>query len=236
MIEPVPFRKDWAPDYLRARNTDNIDKAFRLQDREGMPGGPGGARVHGGWDIFAPPGTTVRSPRNGTVVRTYRTDDRYGPVYGGIVAIRFAGENRGVLFRHVDPLPNLAAGSAVKAGDPVARVTDWRDGGDHVHMEIHRDIGQGRTYFYANAVDPGEYSWRPYSPASLDQRLDDAWFGPNAGDAVKARIKAWKAAGSPDAPPRTSDSRMFRRLRTIGGFGKTSAQNIVKAFRPWRKN
>lgn len=238
MIQPVPFREDWAPSYLKPRGDANVDKAYTYRDAQGMPGGPGGARVHGGWDIFAPPGTPVRSPRDGTVVRTYSTDDRSGPVYGGIVAIQFAGESRGVVFRHVDPAPGIGSSLSVKEGQIVGYVTDWRDGGDHVHMEIHKIIGAGRDYRFSNSIDPGSYTWRKYVPPaqrSFDQRLDDAWFAPKSGDAVRKRLADWKAAGSPDGPPRKHDSVMYRRLRKVGGFGINASRNIVKAFRPWKR-
>lgn len=236
MFRPVPFRQDWAPRYLRDRGTYNIDKAFEYKDAQGMPGHPRYGRVHGGWDMFAPARTPVVAPASGVVVRSYNTDDRSGAVYGGVLAIKFDnGNGLGVVFRHVNPI--VSVGQKIRGGQVVAHVTDWTDGGDHVHMEIHKDVGTGFNYYYSNAVNPDKFNWDNSDPArrSLEQRLDDAWFGPKSAPQAVKRMRDYKAAGSPSAPPRKTDSAMFRALRTKGGLGVKSARAFVKAMRPWKK-
>lgn len=164
-LEPVQFRQDWAPAYLSARpGALNRDMAYTLADAEGMPGGPGGARVHGGWDVFAPAGTPVVAPYACTIVRADESSDHDGGVFGGVLALRRDGGTDGMVFRHVDPA--RATGAFVPAGEVVAFVFDWHSGGDHLHLECHRIVGDGRTYHFSNTVDPRTLTWIPAGSAT----------------------------------------------------------------------
>ena len=156
-VRILPLRQEWAPSYLNVRpGAVNIDKAFRLVDRQGMPS-LDGVRRHGGWDWFAPAGTPVLAPFDGTVVRVNESNDHYGGVYGGVLGIRREAANDGIVMRHIDP--DVRLGQPVRAGDVVGYVFDWYDGGDHVHLELHRNIGSGYDYRFENVRDPEELEW-----------------------------------------------------------------------------
>jgi hypothetical protein len=173
-FEPVPFRDEWAPSYLQGRpGAKNIDKAFTLSDAQGMPGGPAGSRVHGGWDLFAPAGTPIVAPVGGVIVRADESSDHYGPVYGGVIGLAAVPGPIGFVFRHVDPARPV--GAVVRAGELIGYVFDWHSGGDHVHMEVHRVIGSGRTYAYSNAVDPATIAWVPNMGDPIEPAPEPEW-------------------------------------------------------------
>lgn len=156
LVRPVPLdNAAWAPAYTRNRGDANVDKAYTFADAQGMCC-LGGRKVHGGWDIFAPAGTPVLSPADGVVVRADESSDHYGPVYGGNIGVRFP-DGSGMLARHIDP--SLRVGARVEAGDIVGHVFNWHSGGDHLHLELHRRIGNGYDYRFANTIDPGTITW-----------------------------------------------------------------------------
>lgn len=149
---PLPIRDDLAPSYLKARGDANRDFAFHLADAQGTYPRPPG--FHGAVDWFAPAGTPVKSPAPGVVTRTVPGGDSSGPVFGGIVEVT---EPTGVVWvmRHVSP--KLAVGAEVQAGDVVAAVHEWRDGGEHLHLECWKSKAGG--YAINNMVDPKSFVW-----------------------------------------------------------------------------
>ena len=124
---------------------------FRIPDAEGAPADDG-RRYHAAKDWFAPGGTPVRAPVDGTVVEAKVRRTNTGQVFGGTVKIQGA-DGRVWVFRHVDP--NVAIGAAVRAGQVVAAVTPWRDGSPHAHIELWKTLAGG--YDYENMVDPMRY-------------------------------------------------------------------------------
>lgn len=165
-IRPLPLREDWAPSYLAGgAGAVNIDKAFTLADAEGMCCYRG-ARVHGGWDWFAPAGTPIVAPFDARIVRAVESTDHYGGVFGGVLALA-RSDGTGCVMRHVDPA--LGVGASVAAGQLVGYVFDWYSGGDHLHLEMHRVIGSGYGYSFDNMIDPAAFDWldtpEPAEPA-----------------------------------------------------------------------
>lgn len=150
---PLPIRGDWTPSYLLARGTANRDFAFWYPDKQGMPSHTG-RRYHGAVDWFAPPGTVVKAPAAGRVYRCEHSDETEGQVFGGVLGIEDP-QGRCWVMRHVTPTVSL--GAYVNPGDPVAAVTDWKDGGDHLHQEIWRTLRGG--YNHDNAIDPKTVEW-----------------------------------------------------------------------------
>lgn len=123
---------------------------FAVQDDEGAPAADG-TRYHAAKDWFAPPGTTVRAPVDGRIIAVTPSRGNSGQVFGGAVYVQ--GEDGRVwVFRHVDP--NIKQGDRVRAGDPIAAVTDWADSpnGDHTHIELWKTWEGG--YTYENMIDP----------------------------------------------------------------------------------
>lgn len=151
---PLPIRDDWAPKYLHARaEASNRDFAFTYADPQGMPSWSG-LRFHGAVDWFAPGGTMVCAPGPGRVVRVSASRGNSGQVFGGVVTIE---QDDGIcwVMRHVDPM--CVVGADVSAGDPMARVTDWRDGGDHLHLEVWKSLAGG--YRWENCINPSIIEW-----------------------------------------------------------------------------
>lgn len=132
-----------------------VDRAFNLPDAQGMYS-LSGPRIHGGVDWFGAEdkSTPVYAPQAGVVIQAYRTGDRSGQVFGGVVKIETA-DGKVWVMRHVDPRVTL--GQRVKAGQQVATVTRWIDAGDHLHLELwKRRTAPGRSsgYWIDNALDP----------------------------------------------------------------------------------
>lgn len=124
---------------------------FAIVDAEGAPSDDG-RRYHAAKDWFAPGGTPVRAPVDGTVVEAKVRKTNTGQVFGGTLKIQDR-EGKVWVFRHVDP--TVALGAAVKAGQVVASVTPWRGGSSHAHIELWKTLAGG--YDYENMVDPMRY-------------------------------------------------------------------------------
>jgi hypothetical protein len=117
------------------------------------------------------------------VTRTVATTDASGPVFGGIVEVT---EATGLVWvmRHVQPVAPL--GVQVTAGEVVARVARWDDGGEHLHLEVWRSKGGG--YNIGNMIDPQSIEWdakaavvvQPPPPARFyfEERPSPAGSGP----------------------------------------------------------
>ncbi|MCP3100726.1 M23 family metallopeptidase [Myxococcus sp. K15C18031901] len=123
--------------------------SFNAPDREGMPDGKGVKR-HGALDWFAKAGSKVRAPQDGKIIEVKKSKGNSGQIFGGTVKVQ-GKDGKVWTFRHVDPA-NLKVGDKVKAGDTVGRVTDWKSGSDHVHIELWKSAKGG--YNFNNAIDP----------------------------------------------------------------------------------
>lgn len=132
---------------LATRLTSNSE--FGMRDAEGAPSASG-ARYHAAKDWFAPGGTPISSPVNGTVVEVKPSRGNTGQVFGGTVKIQ-AADGRVWVFRHVDPR-GVSVGQRVNAGQTVAAVTSWASGPSHAHIELWRTLSGG--YRYENMIDP----------------------------------------------------------------------------------
>jgi hypothetical protein len=64
-----------------------------------------------------------------------------------------ASDKKVWVFRHVDPQVRLH--EAVTLGERIAKVTKWRDGPSHAHIEIWKKFSAG--YDYENMIDPMRY-------------------------------------------------------------------------------
>lgn len=149
---PLPVRDDWTPGYLLARDDGNRDFAFDFKDPEGAHPRPPG--YHSAVDWFAPALAPVRAPQPGVVIRAVSSTDRSGPVFGGILELEAADGTVWVM-RHV--LPDLPVGAQVAAGEIVAKVAPWDDGGEHLHLEVWRSKLGG--YNHGNMLDPRGVEW-----------------------------------------------------------------------------
>lgn len=123
---------------------------FRVRDAEGAPSSDG-HKYHAAKDWFAPGGSTVRSPCAGRVVEVRPSRGNSGQIFGGVVKVEADADKRVWVFRHVEPSP-LAVGQPVAAGQVLARVTKWRGGQSHAHIELWKSLAGG--YRLQNMLDP----------------------------------------------------------------------------------
>jgi murein DD-endopeptidase MepM/ murein hydrolase activator NlpD len=121
---------------------------FRVVDAEGAPAADG-RKYHAAKDWFAPGGTPVRAPINGSVVEARPSQRLTGQVFGGTVKLQ-ERSGRVWVFRHV--IPRVGVGQAPRAGTLLATVAAWRDGPPHVHIELWKSLGGG--YRLENMIDP----------------------------------------------------------------------------------
>lgn len=125
---------------------------FALQDAEGAPA-DNGRRYHAAKDWFAPGGSRVGAPVTGVIVEAKPSVGNTGQVFGGVVKIEAASDKKVWVFRHVEPEVRLH--EVVTAGERIAKVTKWRDGPSHAHIEIWKKFALG--YDYENMIDPMRY-------------------------------------------------------------------------------
>lgn len=101
-----------------------------------------GNRYHGGVDLAAPHGTTVRAARSGTVVRA-----GWWGTYGNAVVLDH-GDGTETRYAHLSAV-SVRVGQPVRQGDELGRVgSTGASTGPHLHFEVRFD---GR------AVDPLPY-------------------------------------------------------------------------------
>lgn len=126
---------------------------FSYPDAEGAPD-RFGTRRHAGLDWFAPGGTSVFSPVDGTIIQVTTTTDSSGQVYGGVVKIKDSSTGEVWVFRHVSPVGAFREGATVSAGTQIATVTTWSDNpsSSHAHIELWKTENGG--YNYENMIDP----------------------------------------------------------------------------------
>lgn len=125
---------------------------FAIQDPEGAPA-DNGRRYHAGKDWFAPGGSRVGAPVAGVIVEAKPSTTSVGQVFGGVVKIQAASDKKVWVFRHVEPQVRLH--EAVTPGERIAKVTKWRSGPSHAHIEIWKKFSVG--YDYENMIDPMRY-------------------------------------------------------------------------------
>jgi murein DD-endopeptidase MepM/ murein hydrolase activator NlpD len=126
---------------------------FALVDGEGAPDRKG-VRHHAGKDWFAPGKSPVRAPVNGTIIQARVRPTTTGQVFGGTVKIEAARGKRVWVFRHCDP-SRVREGQKVEAGQVVARVTPWRDGAPHAHIEVWKS--RDADYRFELMEDPMKF-------------------------------------------------------------------------------
>jgi murein DD-endopeptidase MepM/ murein hydrolase activator NlpD len=115
-------------------SSPGFSSEFSLVDGEGAPDRRG-VKHHAGKDWFAPGRSPVRAPVTGTIIQALVRPTITGQVFGGCVKIESARGKRVWVFRHCDPV-KIREGQKVQAGQVVARVTPWRDGAPHAHIEV----------------------------------------------------------------------------------------------------
>lgn len=121
---------------------------FAYVDPEGAPD-VHGVKHHAGLDWFAPTGSVIRAPVGGKIIEANRSNDISGQVFGGTVKIE-ARDRKVWIFRHV--VPSVNVGDRVRAGQPVAAVSQWLDGPEHAHIEIRKTNAGGHVF--ENMLDP----------------------------------------------------------------------------------
>ncbi len=120
-----------------------VDEPMAYSDNWHAPRWGGGFHLHQGIDIFAPPGTPIRAPFDGTAVAADNT-------LGGI-AVKVYGETGYVYNAHLTAYGTLGA---VEAGDVVGFVgSTGNASGPHDHFEYHPGGGEAvNPYPFLNAV------------------------------------------------------------------------------------
>jgi 4-aminobutyrate aminotransferase-like enzyme/Ser/Thr protein kinase RdoA (MazF antagonist) len=97
-----------------------------------------GRTIHLGLDFFAEPGAPVFAPLDGVVHAVANNTKRLD--YGPVMILRHDGFF--TLYGHLEATP-LAVGTAVKAGQEIARIGSRPSNGDwvpHLHFQIIRDL------------------------------------------------------------------------------------------------
>jgi 4-aminobutyrate aminotransferase-like enzyme/Ser/Thr protein kinase RdoA (MazF antagonist) len=97
-----------------------------------------GRTIHLGLDIFAPPGTPVYAPLDGTIYAVANNIKRLD--YGPVTILQHEGFF--TLYGHLEGSP-LPVGARVKAGQEIARIGSRPANGDwppHLHFQIIRDL------------------------------------------------------------------------------------------------
>jgi len=120
-----------------------VDEPRAYSDNWHAPRWGGGFHLHQGIDIFAPPGTPIRAPFDGTAVSA----DNW---LGGI-AVKVYGEAGYVYNAHLSERGQLGR---VKAGDIIGYVgSTGNASGPHDHFEYHPGNGDAvNPYLFLNAV------------------------------------------------------------------------------------
>jgi len=95
-------------------------------------------RLHKGMDFECAAGTEVLAAVDGTVKSVY-TNDR---LYGATIEIEHA-DGVTTMYKFVEPVENLKAGSTVNRGDVIAKVAAATGvenaDGDHLHFEVYKN-------------------------------------------------------------------------------------------------
>jgi murein DD-endopeptidase MepM/ murein hydrolase activator NlpD len=126
---------------------------FNYVDNEGAPD-RNGVKHHAGKDWFTPGRSPVRAPVAGTIIEAKVRPTTRGQVFGGTVKIEASRGKKIWVFRHCDPF-NISPGQKVRAGQVVAKVTPWRDGPPHAHIELWKN--RNSNYRFEEMEDPMNY-------------------------------------------------------------------------------
>ncbi len=126
---------------------------FTVADGEGAAD-KSGVKHHAGKDWFAPGRTPVRAPVAGTILEAKVRPTATGQVFGGTVKIEARRGRKVWVFRHCDP-HKVREGQNVKAGQVVAKVTPWKDGAPHAHIELWKS--RSANYRFEQMEDPMKY-------------------------------------------------------------------------------
>lgn len=146
-------------------------RAFYLTDTfAGRPGDPRERRtIHTGIDLFDQAGAEVRAPLAGTVRSV--VDNGQGLDYGPTVMLEHEGPNGPfwTLYGHLEAasVEGLEVGTAVKAGDTLARIGPWPENGDwppHLHFQIVTDLLDFEGQFPGVAAPREQSVWASFSP------------------------------------------------------------------------
>jgi len=135
--------------------------------------GLGSGRGHQGQDIGVDVGTTIHAIEDAVVEGIIRGFSRDGnPRAGDAVMLRYLSGQLGV-YGHIKPLPGIAPGQRIKAGQQIGTVSDWGKN-THFHYELwKRNRGAG-----GQLLDPterlraamGGKRMAPAMPATPSQR------------------------------------------------------------------
>ena len=192
------------------------------------PGFSGGARptdphrtIHIGLDLFAPPGTPVYAPLDGTV---HAFADIALPLdYGPVIILRHTTDD-GVefftLYGHLsrESLAGIKVGQRVKRGDPFAALGDASVNGGwspHLHLQVITDLLGLETNFPGVAFASQRDAWVELCPdPNLITRIPKSRFP------AKSRPK--------------TDTLAIRRAR-IGGNLSVAYRDPVKIVRGWKQ-
>lgn len=123
---------------------------MKITDVPGSPRPDG--RVHDGYDIAMPPGTAVRSPLDGKVVKVWN-DDQFG---GGLsMRVQLAdGNTLGIA--HLSAA-NVNEGDSVNRGQPIALSGNTGNAtGGVLHVALQDPDGQHIDYFSASKPQPDQ--------------------------------------------------------------------------------
>ena len=178
--------------------------------------------VHIGIDLFAPAGTPVRAPLEGTVRSV--ADNRGPGDYGPTVILEHAPADGPVfwtLYGHLEraALESLAVGRAVAAGEAFARLGDHRENGGwpaHLHFQLIADLLDREGDF------PGV--------AAAEER--EAWLGLSPDPALLVELPA----GSGAPPGSTVEELVGRRHGHLGRNLSVSWRRPLHAVRGWRQH
>jgi murein DD-endopeptidase MepM/ murein hydrolase activator NlpD len=130
-----------------------IRTEFFYVDGQGAPD-RNGVKHHAAKDWFAPGLSPVRAPVAGTIIEAKVRPSTSGQVFGGTVKIEASRGRRVWVFRHCDPY-RIRKGEKVEAGQVVAKVTPWKDGAAHAHIEVWKD--RNANYRFERMEDPMKY-------------------------------------------------------------------------------
>jgi len=119
---------------------DHIVERNRDPKGHGEYGMPRGTKKHRGWDIVVEPGTLIKSPLSGIIVK-------YGHMYANALQFRYvdvANETYRVRLGYVELMPDLRTNMHVVEMDCIAVAQDiagyWGGGmKPHIHIEVYKN-------------------------------------------------------------------------------------------------
>ncbi len=150
------------------------NEARLVYTRDEFGGSPTGSSerrtIHMGVDLFAPPGTEILAPLDGTVhsIKNNAVPLDYGPA---IILEHAPGDGPRffTLYGHLDPecLARVKPGTKVRRGDVLAHLGAFEVNGNwppHLHLQLITDVLDAQADFPGVAA-PGEREvWRSLSP------------------------------------------------------------------------